>query len=47
MSKPLRMILSKSFTTGIVPFEWKIGIVCVIYKKNSKLFELVPLDISD
>ena len=34
--KPLRYIFTLSLTSGIVPSDWKQGIICPIYKNNGK-----------
>ena len=34
--KPLRLIFTKSFQTGIVPVDWTRGLICPIYKNNGR-----------
>ena len=37
--KPLKLLIHKSFLTGIVPLLWRLGIIIPIYKNNRKPHE--------
>ena len=33
---PLKIIFEKSLSSGILPIDWKLGVVTAIYKKRHK-----------
>ena len=37
LAKPLTMLVNKSFRDGIVPMDWNVSNVTLIYKKRSKM----------